>query len=67
MYLKPLLKGLAHVMLPEMLVICHHNYLENLCTLVSEGAENVCATDNVVVQALSVDEKFNNLKTLKCM
>ena len=54
-------------MLPEMLVICHHNYLENLCTLVSEEAENVCAIDNVVVQALSVDEKFNNLKTLKCM
>ena len=68
MYLKPLLKGLAYVMLPEMLVICHCNYLQNLYPLVSEGAKNVCVQQVMLwFKLFGVDEKFNHLKTLKCV
>ena len=67
-YLKPLLKGFARVMLPEMLVICHCNYLQNLYPFVSEGAENVCVQHIMLwFKLFGVDEKFNHLKTLKCV
>lgn len=45
MYLKPLLKILVHVMLPEMLRI-----FAKFVSFVRKGAENVFAINNAVVQ-----------------